>query len=92
MAVFGKLSNVTQAADPPPTDDDPTTPSPSGRKSAKDTPVTAEAKATQTEPYASTGLGLGTTSLLGSRKDDVLFSVANSPTRKRDFDINEFNL
>ena len=92
MAVFGKLSNVTQAADTPPTDDGPSTPSPSGEKPAKKAPVTSEAKTTQTEPYTSTGLGLGTTSLLGSKKDDVLFSVANSPTRKRDFDINEFNL
>ena len=88
MAVYGKISKL------PPSDDAPTddnTPPSSGRKTETEDKESTPAKSKSTFTKQASAAGLGTTSLLGS-KDDFLFSVANSPTRKRDFDINELNM
>ena len=89
MAVYGKISSFPPSGDTP-TDDD-TPPSSGNRKAEMSNTDSTPAKSSSTISKKASAAGLGTTSLLGS-KDDLLFSVANSPTRKREFDINEFNM
>ena len=83
MSVYSKISQLPPSNDAP-TDDD--TPPSGGRKVSKDA-ENNHSKPTKPKSAADAG----TASLLGS-KDDFLFSVANSPTRKRDFDLNDFNI
>ena len=89
MAVYGKISNFPPSGDTP-TDDD-TPPSSGNRKAEMSNIESTPAKSNSTISKHASAAGLGTTSLLAN-KDDFLFSVANSPTRKREFDINEFNM
>ena len=88
MAVYGKISKLPPSDDPP-TDDD-TPPSSGGKTETEDKEPTPVKSKSSFAKHAS-GAGLGTAGLLGS-KDEFLFSVANSPTRKRDFDISELNM
>ena len=89
MAVYGKISKVPPSDDPP-TDDD-TPPSSGQKRSEKEDTESAPPKSRSSVSKHGSAAGLGATGLLGN-KDDFLFSVANSPTRKRDFDISEYNM
>ena len=87
MAVYGKIATLPTSEDAPP-DDDPSTPSTTGGDRGKEQPSKPSHSTSST--VSKTGASLGAASLLGS-KDDFLFSVANSPTRKREFGLGELD-
>lgn len=90
LAVYKNISNLPPSDDAPTDDDTPPSGGSTADKSAEAkeaTPVKSKSKVSA----SSTVTHAGATSLLGA-KDDILFSVASSPTRKRNFEVNDYSL
>lgn len=86
MAVFGSISKLTPA-----TDADSNGPGPSGSTPSGDDKLGFKSDGSSaSDTTQASGLGMEPLSLLGGKKDSAYFSVANSPTRKRDFESGEF--
>ena len=86
MAVFGNISKLTPATDADSNGPDPPEPTPS-----EDDKLESKSEGSSAnDTIQVSGLGMEPLSLLGGKKDSAYFSVANSPTRKRDFESGEF--